>query len=623
MTPERYRQIRSLYEAALDREGEERAAFLRTACQGDEDLFEQVNQLIITHDRTGGFLQNPLLTLDFGSEPFPRMEGRQIGAYRVLRELGRGGMGAVYLAARSDESFKRTVAIKVVRPHLDGTAVIRRFRHEREILAALDHPHIARLLDGGSTEEGLPYFVMEYVDGQPIDTWCNERSLTITERLSLFKGVCAAVEYAHTHLVVHLDLKPGNILVTADGTAKLLDFGIAKLLHPAGDIVLAAESVTLPNIMTPDYASPEQVRGGPLGVASDVYSLGVVLYELLTGHRPYRMRSRLLHEVVRVICEEEPTRPSTVVMQTEGSVADGPASAPLTPERVSAVREGDSAKLRRRLEGDLDSILLKALRKEPGERYGSVDQLNEDLRRHLENQPVAARKGTWRYRLARFVRRHRALLLLAGLLATTLCIGVMTTLWQERLALRNARRDLILPQLALYTYAMLAAAGVAIYASRATLRRVAGVFAGAIAFVLTGVFAIRAAFASGWWQWAAIDPSPKIPVPVLIVDALCYAVVLAVISWRVSRRFGWRGQSAFVLIMSVWGPARDYAGAAFNALVTIAPGLAPFVGWATAWCGAILGMQAVMRLVAGPARADRLAGNRDRLRILDVSRTLK
>src|SRR6185436_6165728 len=253
MTAERYLQIRHLYDAALERDPAERADFMRDACRGDDDLFAEVSRLIAAHERTGGFLRTPPAAPDIDGEATAPMEGRRVGAYRVLRELGRGGMGVVYLAARSDESFQKVVAIKLVRPHLDGRAVIRRFQRERDILARLDHPEIARLLDGGSTEEGVPYFVMEYVDGRPIDSWCNERSLNITERLALFESVCAAVQYAHAHSVVHLDLKPANILVTAEGAVKLLDFGIARLLRPEGETARAAESITLPNLMTPEY----------------------------------------------------------------------------------------------------------------------------------------------------------------------------------------------------------------------------------------------------------------------------------------------------------------------------------------------------------------------------------
>ena len=614
MTPERHRQIRHLYEAAVERDPQQRAAFLDAACRGDDDLRQHVVQLVTAHDRTDGFLQVPAIdVVDQADAWMPRMEGRHIGAYTVLRELGRGGMGAVYLAARSDGTFQKRAAIKLVRPHLDAAAVLRRFQREREILAALDHPNIARLLDAGRTDEGTPYFVMEYVDGRPIDVWCNEGSLNVTRRLALYDSVCTAVQHAHAHRVVHLDLKPANILVTADGTVKLLDFGIAKMLRPEGEATVRGESATLLNLMTPEYASPEQVQGAHLGTASDVYSLGVVLYELLTGHRPYRMRTRMQHEVARVICEEEPTRPSTVVMQSdESTLANEAGSTALTPEAVSAVREGDPIALRKRLEGDLDSIVLKALRKDPAARYHSVQAFSDDLRRHLDNRPVGARHGTRRYHLERFVRRHRGPLLLGTLVFTTLAVGWVTTVWQERLALGNARRDLVLPQLALFTYALGVMALAAVFVTRATSRRVAGAFVGGAAFVLTGAAAVRIASALGWWQPAAPDVSLRRAIGLVLVDAWCYAAILALISWRVGRRFGWRGQAAFTVVMSFWGPMRDYIGAAATHLIEIRPGVLPFLGWAVAWCCAIVVMQAAMRVVAGSATADPLTSSADR-----------
>jgi serine/threonine protein kinase len=279
----------------------------------------------------------------------PRMEGRRIGPYEIMRELGRGGMGVVYLASRVDAAYQKFVAIKVVRPPLAAATVLRRFAEERQILANLDHPNIARLFDGGSTDDGLPYLIMEYVEGRAIDVWCDERKLNVTSRLELFRSVCRAVQYAHQHLIVHLDLKPSNILVTSDGTVKLLDFGIAKLLHQSEEGIASA-SLTLRPRFTPQYASPEQVKGEPVGAASDVYSLGVVLYNLLTGHMPYRMQTRVMHEIARVICEEEPAQPSTIVTETEDLLDAGLTAAHVvTPDAVSQVREGSPARLSRRL----------------------------------------------------------------------------------------------------------------------------------------------------------------------------------------------------------------------------------------------------------------------------------
>jgi hypothetical protein len=454
---------------------------------------------------------------------------------------------------------------------------------------------------------------MDFVSGRPLSERIAEGPLPPDEAVAIAGVVADALAVAHDHGIVHRDIKPANILVTADGTVKLLDFGIAKMLRPEGEATVRGESATLLNLMTPEYASPEQVQGAHLGTASDVYSLGVVLYELLTGHRPYRMRTRMQHEVARVICEEEPTRPSTVVMQSdESTLANEAGSTALTPEAVSAVREGDPIALRKRLEGDLDSIVLKALRKDPAARYHSVQAFSDDLRRHLDNRPVGARHGTRRYHLERFVRRHRGPLLLGTLVFTTLAVGWVTTVWQERLALGNARRDLVLPQLALYTYALGVMTIAAVYLTRATSRRVAGAFVGGAAFVLTGAAAVRIASALGWWQPAAAEVSLSRAIGLVIVDAWCYAAILALISWRVGRRFGWRGQAAFTVFLSFWGPLRDYVGASTNHLIAIRPGVLPFLGWAAAWGCAIVMMHAAMRVVAGSATADPLTSSRDR-----------
>jgi serine/threonine protein kinase len=318
------------------------------------------------------------------------LSGIPVGPYRLIREIGSGGMGTVFLAVRNDDAFQRRVAIKVLRRGMDTDAIVRRFRHERQILASLQHPYIAGLLDGGSTSDGLPYFAMEYVQGQNISDFCEARTLDTTARLELFRKVCAAVQYAHQNLIIHRDIKPANVLVTSDGTPKLLDFGIAKLVNPeVGGQTLAPTAAGL-QLMTPDYASPEQVRGETVTTATDVYSLGVLLYELLTGRRPYELTSRSLADVAHVICHAEPERPSTAVTQ---------------PVRGATSPHTD--RLRRRLAGDLDNIALKALSKEPDRRYASVDQFSEDVRRHLAGLPVIARKDTVGYRAAKFVRRNK------------------------------------------------------------------------------------------------------------------------------------------------------------------------------------------------------------------------
>jgi serine/threonine-protein kinase len=344
---------------------------------------------------------------------------RRIGPYKLIRELGHGGMGTVFLAARADEQFEKRVALKILRGS-DTEEVIRYFRRERQILAGLEHPNICRLLDGGSTEEGLPYFVMEYVEGEPIDRYCDERKLSIPERLKLFEGVCSAVQYAHRSLVVHRDLKPGNILVTEEGVPKLLDFGIAKLLNPGVAGGGAHETVMA---LTPDYASPEQVRGRAITTATDVYSLGVILFELLTGHRPYRVKSQEQVEVLKAVCEEEPDRPSTAVGRTEERRKPDGTTVTTTPEEAGRLRHETPERLKRRLKGDLDAIVLSALQKDPGQRYPSVEALSRDIHRYLDGLPITARRASTAYRLRKLAGRHKL-----GVAAAATILGLLVAL---------------------------------------------------------------------------------------------------------------------------------------------------------------------------------------------------
>jgi len=349
-------------------------------------------------------------------------------------------MGTVYLSVRDDDAFQKRVAIKVLKRGMDTDSIVRRFRHERQILASLEHPFIASLLDGGSTPDGRPYFAMEYVEGQPIVDYCDTHRLDTAVRLELFRHVCTAVQYAHQNLIIHRDIKPANVLVIADGTPKLLDFGIAKLLNPE----LAGQTLALTapglQLMTPEYASPEQVRGDAVTTATDVYSLGVLLYELLAGRLPYRLTSRAPADIVRIVCESEPIRPSTAIT-TIDPPPDGDAetrsdgdhqrqTAPKTDRRLTV----DSDRLRRQLAGDLDNIILKALSKEPRRRYASVDQFSEDVRRHLAGLPVIARKDTWGYRTTKFVRRNRAVVGAAAVTFAVLIAGIIGTTWQARVA---------------------------------------------------------------------------------------------------------------------------------------------------------------------------------------------
>jgi eukaryotic-like serine/threonine-protein kinase len=448
MTPERFRQVREVADAALDRPEAERDSFLAAICAGNHSLQAEVESLLeaYEHVRGASFMEIPVAELArskplTAGEEEPRDDalpaGTRLGAYEIDDAVGRGGMGIVYRGVRADDEYRQVVAIKVIRRGMDTAVGQRRFREERQILAGLDHPGIARLLDGGSTEEGLPYFVMEYVEGEPIDNYCDRVRLGVTERLRLFLRVCAAVHYAHRSLVVHRDLKPGNVLVTADGIPKLLDFGIARLVRPATEPGALDPTVTALRMLTPDYASPEQVRGEAVTTATDIYSLGVLLYELLTGQRPYR--ANLVHEVLAAICEQDPERPSAALGRTRQPTTAGP-SLERTAEELSGARATTPAVLRRKLAGDLDTIVLKALRKAPTERYASVEAFAEDLTRHLEGQPVQARPHTLAYRAAKFVRRNPTAAVAAALAVAALLGGIVTTTRQARIAEANRAR---------------------------------------------------------------------------------------------------------------------------------------------------------------------------------------
>ncbi len=454
MKPERWQRIKEIFQAALERTPEERTAFVAQACADDKTLQPEVESLLKEQDalpRTAETAVDGGLVAKLLSQA-QEVAGKRIGPYRVLRELGQGGMGAVYLAERADGQFHQLVALKLIRRGLEYGEVLRRFRYERQILAGLDHPNIARLLDGGATEDGTPYFALEYIEGQPLDEYCRAHKLTVPQRLELFRTVCAAVHYAHQNLVIHRDLKPSNILVTAEGVPKLLDFGIAKLLNPTQFDLTEAQTQASVRPMTPAYASPEQVRGQPITTASDVYSLGVLLYELLTGRRPYEVEGLSVREIEQAVCDSEPERPSTALLHashagkrraavlraslktaalrsaadTQAGAFDEASAAGLDPERAQ-----------RQLQGDLDNIVMMALRKEPQRRYASVEQLSEDIRRHLAGLPVTARPNTFGYRAGKFIQRHRAGVLAAALVVLSLVSGLFIALRQARIAERR------------------------------------------------------------------------------------------------------------------------------------------------------------------------------------------
>jgi non-specific serine/threonine protein kinase/serine/threonine-protein kinase len=417
VTPDRWQRVKEVFGAASALGDAERRAFLADACENDRELHAEVESLLHAHATQDAVVDRPAV-VDLAADAMPPRTdpwlGRRIGPYEIVSLIARGGMSEVYRARRVDAVYEREVAIKLVPGSSHASFVLRRLHAERQILANLEHPNIARLLDGGATDDGSPYLVMELVDGEPIDEYVEARSLPVRERLKLFCEVCAAVSYAHRNLVVHRDLKPGNILVTADGAAKLLDFGIAKLLQPATEPG-PPPTRTLMQVLTPGFASPEQVLGKPITTASDVYSLGVVLYLLLAGRSPYRSTLDTAESAVREICEADPLRPSV----------------------ASAAASGGG---RERLSRDLDAIVLCALRKEPERRYASVDQFSDDIRRHLCGLPVLARGDDVGYRAGKFLRRHKFEMAAAGLLVATLVGATIVSLREARIAAEERER---------------------------------------------------------------------------------------------------------------------------------------------------------------------------------------
>jgi serine/threonine-protein kinase len=427
MNSEQYQRVKEIFHAAAGVEPSSRGKVLDEACNGDDVLREEVESLLSFEERAEEFIERSAFTAGarlLTSGSVDSLRGRRIGQYSLLAEIGHGGMGVVYRAARADDQFKKEVAIKIVRIGLDTEETRRRFSYERQILASLDHPHIAKLLDAGTTEEGLPYLVMDAVEGKAIDDFCNEKQLSTKARLELFQLVCGAVQFAHQRLVIHRDIKPGNILVTENGTPKLLDFGIAKLLDPSFSNGLGNTATDL-RVMTPEYASPEQVMGKEITTASDVYSLGVLLYELLTGYRPYRVNSNRPGELVRAISDQEPFKPSETISRH----VKGDKRAP-----VAASGDRDRAK---ELRGDLDNIVLMAIQKDAERRYASVAEFSEDIRRHLNGLPVIARPDTITYRTRKFVNRHRLGVAAAAMILVALIAGVVATAWQARVAARQ------------------------------------------------------------------------------------------------------------------------------------------------------------------------------------------
>jgi len=406
MDRERWQQVKQILEDAIEVPTEDRSEFVAKACGGDAELRTEVSSLLSESIAAEALESN---ALDHVEPSEDKLLNTQIGKYRLIELIGSGGMGRVYLAERADGAFEQKVALKLIKRGLDSKEIQRRFVTERQILASLEHPNIAHLIDGGTTDDGLPFLVMEYVEGTPLVAYAETNGLDLNQRLDLFREVCSAVSFAHQKLIIHRDLKPQNVLITNDGIAKLLDFGIAKLVKTEGDV-----TKTQTFAFTPDYASPEQIRGENLSTSTDIYSLGVILYELLTGSRPFKFEDKNIGEIIAT-------------------------SSNTTPAAPSIANQRSKVKDQRPLNADLDNIVLKALQKEPERRYSSVEQFSEDIARHLKGLPVSARPDTWTYRSAKFAKRNSLFVGATALAFIILIVGVITTAYQARKA--NIERE--------------------------------------------------------------------------------------------------------------------------------------------------------------------------------------
>lgn len=419
---------------------DERAAYLEALAVDKPELHRQVVALLEAEEGSPSFLDDGLEGM-FGDEtPLPAdaplTTGEGLGPYRIIEEVGKGGMGLVYLAERDDGQFEQQVAIKVLRSDGLSDVGVQRFLLERQVLATLSHPSIARVFDGGMLDDDRPYLVMEYVEGEPITAYCDQHRLSIRERLQLFTSVCDAVQHAHRNLVVHRDLKPSNILVTAEGHIKLLDFGIAKLLTATEEESGLRLTRTGAHLMTPEYAAPEQIKGTGISTATDVYALGILLYELLTGCRPYDGNERTPYEVMQLVCEREPTRPSTAIsFVARGERKEANAA---SAEALAAARNTHRRSLQESLKGDLDAIILYALRKEPSHRYSSVQALADDVRNHLQGHAVHARRHSFGYKVKKTLQRHKWPIAAAAVIALLL-VGYATTVTYQAAALAEER----------------------------------------------------------------------------------------------------------------------------------------------------------------------------------------
>ncbi|MDQ4120794.1 MAG: serine/threonine-protein kinase [Acidobacteriota bacterium] len=423
MKKEDWQKVKEIFAVAVEQPVGLRTQFLREACSGDDFLRREVESLLEASDEPEQLIEKNAFDLAsrFQNKSFA---GKQFGNYQIIREIGRGGMGAVFLAARTDRQFEQQVAVKIIRQALADEEIERHFRRERQILASLNHPNIARLYDGGVSADGLPFFVMEYIEGEPLLEYAENRRLGVDERLNLFLQICSAVAFAHRNLIVHRDIKPSNILVDADGTPKLLDFGLAKTLDFEAE---PNQAETVFRAFTPAYASPEQLRGQKVTTASDIYSLGVCLYELLTERRPYDFKTDSFEEIIHAVCDTAPIRPSQAITKRKKVQTQNEANPKLQIPNLKL------------LSGDLDNIILKTLRKEPERRYATVEQFAADIERYLKGLPVSARPATFAYRTRKFIERNKLAVAAVVLIILSLVGGLAISLWQAEIA--RAERD--------------------------------------------------------------------------------------------------------------------------------------------------------------------------------------
>ncbi len=421
--------IKTIFYEAISLDESQRESFVNKVCKTPE-IKQEVLSLLSAHNNSENYLEQSVVVLDPVKENISFFIGKLFGKYKIVKLIARGGMGLVYLGQRDDE-VKQQAAVKIIGPGFVTESVLKRFRNERQTLANLNHPNISKLLDAGITDDGIQFLVMEYIDGIPVDEYCDKNNLTIKERMKLFLKIASVVQYAHHNLVIHRDLKPSNILVTSDGEPKLLDFGIAKILDKDGS---ENDKLTIKGIanFTPEYASPEQVMGESITTASDVYSLGIVLYKLLTGHNPYKISSSLPTNVKQVVTKTEPPKPSDIIYKTfERKSFDEVIR--ITPESVSKTREGSIEKLHKKLSGDIDNIVSMSIRKEPERRYPSIDLFAEDIERYLNDQPVSAHKDSFKYKAGKFFRRNKGPVITGSVIAILIMLGIAGIIWQSHL----------------------------------------------------------------------------------------------------------------------------------------------------------------------------------------------